>query len=118
MVAKRILSTLGAVLAVGGGSLLTASQAQAVPVYDCYWKTNTGITLFRSATSTTGDYFVGANVKMIDFGCNGQTTGRSYSDCGGDNRWVDIDSVANAPAKHGFAAYGCITYTGRVLHTT
>jgi hypothetical protein len=105
---------VGATAMIGVGPVQAATTAttssSAVPVYDCIWKADYGIYLFRTKTSTTADYFVGKGTQMTSLGCNGPDDGRSYTDCGGGNRWVHIDG-----AKHGWAALGCITYVRRVL---
>ncbi|WBQ04482.1 hypothetical protein [Kribbella sp. CA-293567] len=112
---KRLLSTSVALVMAGAGTVLATGPAQAAPIYDCLYTTNTGINLFRSPTSTTADYFVGAGKTLVDLGCSGLRTGRSYTDCRNDNRWVPVDSVAGAPNKHGFAAFGCVDGPRRVL---
>jgi hypothetical protein len=112
---KRLLSSVVAVVVAGAGAVLATGPAQAAPVYDCFYTTNTGIDLFRTPTSGTADYFVGAGQTLVDLGCSGLRTGRSYTDCRNDNRWVPVDAVAGQSGKHGFAAFGCVTGPRRVL---
>jgi hypothetical protein len=115
----KVLRTSMAVLAVGAAAMAgvgpaqaatTTSTTAATPIYDCIWKADYGIDLFRTRTSTTADYFVAKGTLMTQLGCGGQPTGRSYTDCGGGNQWVHIDG-----AKNGWAALGCISFVRRVL---
>ncbi|TDU88812.1 hypothetical protein EV138_2361 [Kribbella voronezhensis] len=125
MKAITMLRTATAVLAVGAAAMLGVGPAQAATtasdsvsvsatsatvIYDCIWKTDYGIYLFRTPTSTTADYFVGKGVLITDLGCTGPVDGRHYTDCGGGSRWVHIDGT-----KHGWAALSCITFQRRVV---
>jgi hypothetical protein len=122
MIGTRITKTATALLAAGAATMLavapahatTGSTAQATApatvIWDCIYQTDHAIYLFRTANSTTADYFVGQGVRIVDLGCSGAKVGRHYTDCGGDNRWVHIDG-----AKHGWAALACITFVQRVV---
>jgi hypothetical protein len=121
MKAIGVLRTSMAVLAAGAAvvagvgpaqAATTVSTTAAVPIYDCVWKADYGLYLYRTKTSTTADYWIAKGTQMTQLGCDGEPVGRSYTDCGGDNRWVHIDGT-----KHGWAAYACLTYVGRYLRS-